>query len=194
MTVPGGLRARKVQRRMPSRRREVGHRDSLSYAFIAAVHDQYYACRLHGRLFIMDINTGRLHTLTAPDQGTWYVSSLHNISSLHNGNFFPVSRWTPHGSWDTPEGPLDSAYIVSLSEQKFRRVYTRGDNRLRLPLKYIDSGYIITTGTAEEDPLIWLFNYESGHWSKLTVALDDYHYIYDIWWEGLMTPLPASGP
>lgn len=159
------------------------HRDSLSYAFIAAVHDQYYACTMYGRLFIMDINTGRLHTLTAPDQGTWYVSSLHNISSLHNGNFFPVSRWTPLGSWDTPEGPLDSAYIVSLSEQTFRRVYTRGDNRLRLPLKSIDSGYIITTGKAEEEDqlFIWLFDYESGHWSKLTVALDDYYYIYDIW-------------
>ncbi len=155
------------------------HRDSLSYAFIVAVHDQYYACRLHGRLFIMDINTGRLHTLTAPDQGTWYLSSL----GLHNGNFFPVSRWTPLGSWDTREGPLDSAYIVSLSEQTFRRVYTRGDNRLRLPLKSIDSGYIITTDKAEEEDqlLIWLFDYNSGRWSKLTAELDDSHYIYDIW-------------
>lgn len=160
------------------------HRDDLSSpSFTMAVHNQYYACLKYGRLFIMDINTGRLYTLPAPDQGSSYIPHfLYPYSGVYNDNFFPVSSWTPHSSWDDPKGPWDSAYIVSLSEQTVRRVYTRGDDRLRVPIKSIDSRYIIAIedeADKENQFLLWLFDYQSGHWSKLTVELDD-HFIYDI--------------
>lgn len=165
------------------------HRDILSPSYIAAVHDQYYACMMDGRLFIMDINAGRLHTLTAPSQGRWwdvrgYIPEVPTLWSKveHNDNLLLISGWTRYAR----EGHLDSAYIVSLSEQTVRRVYIRENNRLKFPIISIDSRYIITWGksTEENELSIWVFDYKSGHWSKITAALDDYHYIYDIWLGG----------
>lgn len=165
------------------------YRDNLSPSYIVAVHDQYYACMMDGRLFIMDINAGRLHTLTAPSQGRWYVPShIPEVPTLwskveHNDNLLLVSSLMSLGPRDAREGHLDSAYIVSLSEQTVRRVYIRENNRLKFPIRAIDSRYILTEGrSTEENKLsIRVFDYKSGHWSKITAALDDYHYIYDIW-------------
>ena len=168
------------------------YRDKLSPSYIAAVHDRYYACMMDGRLFIMDIDAGLLRTLTAPGQGRWYVGwyapmYIPEVPTVwskveHNDNL-PVSSWTSLGPRDAREVHLDSTYIVSLSEQTVRRVYLRENNRLKLPIRAIDSRYIITSGkSTEENQLsIRVFDYQSGHWSKLTAALDDYHYIYDIW-------------
>ena len=164
------------------------YRDKLSPSYIAAVHDQYYACMMDGHLFIMDIDAGLLRTLTAPGQGRWYIpGSIPEVPTVwskvgHNDNL-PVSSWTSLGPRDAREVHLDSTYIVSLSEQTVRRVYIRENNRLKFSSKSIDSRYIITSGkSTEENQLsIRVFDYQSGHWSKITAALDDYHYIYDIW-------------
>ena len=164
------------------------YRDNLSPSYIAAVHDQYYACMMLGRLFIMDINAGLLHTLTAPGQGRWYIpGNIPEVPTVwskvgHNDDLLPVSSWTSLGPWNAREVHLDSTYIVSLSEQTVRRVYIRENNRLKFPIRTIDSRYILTEGrSTEENKLsIWVFDYKSGHWSKITATLDDYHYIYDI--------------
>lgn len=166
------------------------YRDNLSHSYLVAVHDQYYACMKDGRLFIMDINARLLYTLTAPSQGRWYVRwfvprYIPEVPTVwskveHNDDLLPVSSWTSLGPQDTREVHLDSAYIVSLSEQTVRRVYIRENNRLKFPIKSIDNRYIITSGKSTENR-IWVFDYKTGHWSKITAELDDSHYIYDIW-------------